>query len=126
MAQYPLAIGHRNPQLAEEGQSERGTGGRLLNDEVVHETGINEGAEGNAAQREVYLHRLTGTNSGDRVQGDLGVVNHGIIQLGRPIVIALCQVEEADALADVVVAPPKFLVAVEAEAQVAALLHLLL
>jgi hypothetical protein len=101
-------------------------GGRLLNGEVVHETGINEGAEGNAAQREVYLHRLAGANSGDRVLGDLGVVNRGIVQLGCPIVIAWCLVEEADALADAVVAPPKFLVAVEAEAQAAALLHLLL
>jgi hypothetical protein len=91
----------------------------------VRGSGVEEHEERGATKRDVDLHGLTGADAGNHVERDVRRVRRGLLEVGGVVVVVPSrQVKEEDALAHVVVAAPKLLVAVEAEAKSTMFLHL--
>jgi hypothetical protein len=70
------------------------------------------------------VHGLCGANTSHGKEGDEQRVRHSVLLLRVRLIVVLCQVKQEDTLTDTIVAALEFLVADEAKALAATVLHL--
>jgi len=83
---------------------------------------VEEGEEQRVTELQAHLHSVGGAYAGDGMQRYVRLSIR--IFFRRAGVVVICVEVEEETLADLVVAPPELLVAVEAESLAAAFLHL--